>query len=135
MKKRVRAIIFADDRIILMRREKAGREYFVFPGGLVEEGESKEEALRRECREELGIEIRAVRLIKKQDLTLYADKQREYFYLCEKTGGVLGTGDGPEYQDEKGYWGAHEPAAVPREKIKDLKLLPKNVKGIVENLK
>ena len=33
------------------------RGYFEFPGGKTEKGESAEEALRRELREELGVEI------------------------------------------------------------------------------
>ena len=134
MKKRVRAIIIDGKNFILMRREKAGQEYFVFPGGLVEEGETHEEALKRECREELGIEIKIVKLVKRQPLKLYLDEQVEYFYLCEKTSGTLGTGDGPEYQNEKGYWGTHEPVAVPCDRIKEANLLPENIKRIIMNL-
>lgn len=54
MEKRVRALIIEEDKILLIKRVKANLSYFVIPGGGVEAGESNEEALIRECREELG---------------------------------------------------------------------------------
>jgi ADP-ribose pyrophosphatase YjhB (NUDIX family) len=53
---RVVGIIIRDGRILLIHRFKDGDEYYVFPGGGVEEGESNEAALMREMREELSIE-------------------------------------------------------------------------------
>lgn len=132
MKKRVRGIIFDGDKIILMKRVKAGAEFWVFPGGLVEKNETLEEALKRECKEELGIEIKVGKLLIKRDLDLYADKQLEYFYYCKKARGVLGTGTGPEFFEyENRGWGTHEPFAMPKEKIKELDLLPDEVKQLV----
>jgi len=78
---RVAGIIIKDGKILLMRRFKngeapivevgevsnkttksadftTGREYYVFPGGSVEEGESAEKALEREIKEELSLDIR-----------------------------------------------------------------------------
>ena len=56
---RVTGIIRRDDRILLIHRFKVGSEYWVFPGGGVEEGETRLEALRREILEETGLELRA----------------------------------------------------------------------------
>ncbi len=53
---RVSAIIRWQERMLLCRQEKPGKEYWLLPGGGVEEGETLTEALRRELREELGIE-------------------------------------------------------------------------------
>jgi ADP-ribose pyrophosphatase YjhB (NUDIX family) len=53
---RVSAILRWQDRVLLCRQEKPGREYWLLPGGGVDGGESLMEALRRELREELGIE-------------------------------------------------------------------------------
>jgi len=133
MRKRVRAIIIESNNIILIKRTRPSREeYWVFPGGLVEEGENAKEALIRECREELGIKIKVGELLIKEELDIYEEKFWEYFYLCEKTGGKLGTGNGPEYSEykEKG-WGTHEPVLVPKDEIKNLNLLPEEVKNLV----
>jgi 8-oxo-dGTP diphosphatase len=53
---RVSALLGWEDRILLCRHEKPGKEYWLLPGGGVEAGESLLEALHRELREELGIE-------------------------------------------------------------------------------
>lgn len=55
----VAAIIERDGRILACQRppEKARGLLWEFPGGKVEPGESREEAIIRECREELGITL------------------------------------------------------------------------------
>lgn len=134
MKKRVRGVIFDGDNIILIKRVKEGEEYWVFPGGMVEAGETIKEALKRECQEELCIDIKVGKLLVKRNLDLYEDKQVEYFYFCEKTGGMLGTGEGPEFSEYKDRgWGSHEPISVTKDKIKELDLLPDEVKQMVIN--
>jgi 8-oxo-dGTP diphosphatase len=53
---RVSAILHWQGRVLLIRQEKPGKEYWLLPGGGVDGGETLIEALRRELREELGIE-------------------------------------------------------------------------------
>ena len=52
---RVSALILEQNRVLLIRHEKAGRAYWLLPGGGVEPGETIEQALRRELREETGL--------------------------------------------------------------------------------
>ena len=53
---RVSSILRWQGRVLLCRQEKPGKEYWLLPGGGVASGETLIEALRRELREELGIE-------------------------------------------------------------------------------
>lgn len=54
------AIITENDRILVSQRPigKARALQYEFPGGKLEEGETAEAALIRECREEMGIELK-----------------------------------------------------------------------------
>jgi 8-oxo-dGTP diphosphatase len=52
---RVSVILQLDGRILLVRQEKPGREYWLLPGGGVNAGESLVDALRREVEEEVGL--------------------------------------------------------------------------------
>jgi ADP-ribose pyrophosphatase YjhB (NUDIX family) len=53
---RVSAPLRWEDRILLCRHEKPGKEYWLLPGGGVNAGESLVEALHRELFEEVGID-------------------------------------------------------------------------------
>ena len=52
-----RGIIIKDGKILLMHRRKNGQEYFVLPGGGIEDGETPKEAVHREVFEETGLKI------------------------------------------------------------------------------
>ncbi len=58
MKDVTAAVIIRDGRVLITRRAEgqAHAGWWEFPGGKVEEGESPEECLRRELREELGVD-------------------------------------------------------------------------------
>jgi 8-oxo-dGTP diphosphatase len=54
---RVSGFLVKDGTLLLIAHKKKGEIYWLLPGGGVEFGESMEQALKREFREELGIEI------------------------------------------------------------------------------
>lgn len=109
MQKRVRAIIVKDGLLLTIKRIKANETYWVFPGGGVEDGENNEEALIRECREELGVEVGVNELVFENSFMGKDEaEQKEYFYKCNIVGGELGTGNGPEYQENSNYEGKFE---------------------------
>jgi len=56
-RERCGAFIVKNDKILLIKRIKSGRTYWVFPGGGREQGESLKDCLRREMHEELGLRV------------------------------------------------------------------------------
>lgn len=94
------ALIFEGDSILLV--ERAGeplKGYWSLPGGLVETGESIEDAVRREIREETGL---LVELLSRFDIferiMRDAEGRAEYHYvlvdyICRVVGGAPCAGD------------------------------------------
>ena len=95
---RVRAgiVLIQDNKVALIERHRAGMDYFVFPGGGVDEGETPEQAAIREAMEELGIEVSIKRKIAEIQL---GQRSRQVYFLVEQIGGEFGTGVGEEYTD------------------------------------
>ena len=93
---RIRAgiVLIQDNKVALIERHRAGLNYFVFPGGGVDEGESPEQAAVREAMEELGIEVT---LQQKVAVIHLGPKSRQVYFLAQQTGGKFGTGAGEEY--------------------------------------
>jgi ADP-ribose pyrophosphatase YjhB (NUDIX family) len=59
-----RAVIIRDERLLLLRKEGGGQpERYALPGGGQDTGETLQEALLRECREEIGTTVRIDRLL------------------------------------------------------------------------
>ena len=78
-------IIFKDNKFLVERRktdEKIDPGIICLPGGHVELNENKEDALKREMREELNIEIKESEFLKK-DLWIASNGERQnvYYYL------------------------------------------------------
>lgn len=130
---RVAGIIPIEDGFAFMHRvgvikREDYQDYYTFPGGGLEEGETLEEGTIREIKEELGIEVKVIKKL----YEMQSDKfnQKEIFYLCEYIGGEFGTGDGPEFSNNPKYIssGKYLPEIIKRDKVKDLFLLPFEIK-------
>src|SRR5512134_1819889 len=95
---RIRAgiVLIKENKVALIERHRAGLDYFVFPGGGVDEGESPEQAAIREAMEELGIQVAIKQKVAEVRL---GKKSRQVYFLVEQTGGVFGTGTGEEFAD------------------------------------
>ncbi len=90
------AIIVNDQNIVLIHRIEDGKEYYIFPGGGVEPGETVEQAVVREVREETSLEVTTDKLLYHHMLD---DDTEHFFYLCTYTSGDLKLGEGNELQE------------------------------------
>ena len=130
---RVAGIIFMNGGVALMHRvgvlkRKNIQEYYTFPGGGLEEGETLEEGTIREIKEEFGIEVEVVK--KLYELKSEKFNQKEYFFLCKYISGEFGTGEGPEFSNNPKYIdsGKYLPEIVKKEDVKNIPLLPPEIK-------
>lgn len=94
---RVAAIIVRKDKILLAKHEREGVGYWVLPGGGVDYGETAEEALVRELKEEADLDIRVNNLVMVND-SVPPDKHRHIinlYFTADITGGKLKLGHDP----------------------------------------
>ena len=88
-----RCILIENNKVLLIYRERDGEKYYVFPGGGIEDNETKEDCISRECKEELGIDIN----IKKYVYEVKGKDFIQHFFLIERKSGEVGTGNPEEY--------------------------------------
>src|SRR5580658_11117446 len=96
----VGALIIDNNRILLIERGKEPlKGYWSLPGGALETGETLEEGVMREVREETGLEVQPLGVLEIFE-RIMRDSQGapEYHYvlidyICRVTGGELRAGD------------------------------------------
>ena len=128
IRNRITGILVRDNKILLIHRINNGKEYYVFPGGGQEEGETREEALKREILEETSIEVQAEKLV----YILRSNNENNYFYFCKASRKKAEFDkDSPEYKrmenDEQSYvlvW-------IPIESIDTLDLYPFDARDLL----
>ncbi|MBU0963018.1 MAG: NUDIX domain-containing protein [Nanoarchaeota archaeon] len=126
MRKTSRLIIIKENKILLIHRIKPNRDYYVFPGGAVEKGETKEEAAIRETKEETNLDIKIDHFLWKFKNIFDKDKNLEYYFLIKKFKGVLKL-RGPEAKKQTKdnqyllEW-------IPLSKLKKISLFPEEIK-------
>src|SRR5947209_6684246 len=91
------AIVHEHRLLLIQQREHAsGRSYWLVPGGGQEEGESEEECVAREMREETGLEVEVMRLLLDEPDPGIGMYQRRKTYLCRVVSGEAAPGYEPE---------------------------------------
>jgi 8-oxo-dGTP diphosphatase len=102
---RYQGAILRDHHILLIkhRHHADGRAYWVIPGGGIEEGETEQQCVRREMREETHLEVRVERLLLDEPAPTRGVYVRHKTYLCAPLAGEARPGHEPEPEVEAMY--------------------------------
>lgn len=81
MGKAARAIVINNNKILVMRRNKQGSNYYTLVGGRINDSEDAKQAVVREVKEETGLDILNAKL-------MFTEKHHEpyndqYIFICE----------------------------------------------------
>ncbi len=105
-------------------------DFFVIPGGGVEEGENVKETVVREMKEELGIQAEVIRLLYTQE----NETNIHNYFICKYIDGKFGTGTGLEFTNpehiKKG--GQYIPTLIPLTEIYNINLVPRELKNALQ---
>lgn len=122
MRDRGSAVLIDNKKVGLIKRIREGSIYYVFPGGGIEDGESPEEATKREAFEELGVEIKV-----NECLAKFEFNGTQYFFLSDIIKGTFGTGKGEEFTNKNRDRGIFLPMWVDIERLSTIDVKPKEV--------
>jgi len=95
LRTRAGIVLIEDGKVALIERHRGGLDYYVFPGGGVDEGETPEKGAVREAMEELGVEV----AIRQKVAIIHFVQSTQVYYLVERVSGEFGTGTGEEFTD------------------------------------
>ena len=126
---RVKALILNSKGNILLA---FNNNTYQFPGGHVDDGEDIDECIKREIKEEVGIDVKVI----KKMYEYKDEKSSQLFYLVEQTGGVFGTGEGPEFITPNPNKEYYHMEMISFEDISKINLVPEEIKiKLIENIK
>ncbi len=122
MRNRAAVIVIENNRLALIKRNRNGQTYYVFPGGGIEETEAPAEAAKREAMEELGLEVEIGECIFQ-----LSDTAEESYFLAEVKGGKFGQGTGLEFTEPDPERGSYETVWVALDMLSTIMLYPEEL--------
>jgi 8-oxo-dGTP diphosphatase len=102
----VKAIIIQNEKLLVLKKSDEFGYFYTLPGGGVEHGENLEEAVTRECKEEISVKIKPgellfIREYLAKNHEVEADKkidlhQVEFMFRCRIIEGEIRNGEFPD---------------------------------------
>ncbi|MGB4768748.1 MAG: NUDIX domain-containing protein [Candidatus Saccharimonas sp.] len=119
------AIVIHHNKLLVMHR-KNDKEYYTFPGGGIEAGETNEQATIREIKEEASLDIEVEKLV----YELHHDNgDIHYYFLCRYLKGEIAVQPGTnEYADNELGRDIHQPLWLPLQDVSKSILYPFEVR-------
>lgn len=117
-------IIIKNGEILLMRRRKPGRDYYVIPGGDIEKEETPKIAVLREIKEETNLDAEIDYLLLEFESDVF--KRHESFFVMKNIKGEEKIGE-PEISWENEN-NRYKLEWIELEKISEINLLPQEIK-------
>lgn len=108
-----KAVIVKDEKLLAIKIQENGGTYYILPGGGQEHGENLHQALKRECKEELGADVEIGDLIfvreyigKNHELATYHAHahQTEFMFLCDVHQDTFNNGSNPDKNQTGTEW-------------------------------
>ena len=121
---RAGASVIHENKILLIHRIRGKDEFYAFPGGGVEHGETVHAAIKREVKEETNQDIIVEQILYHLD---YKDDSDQYYGLCRYKGGGELKLNGPEVAHQNAE-NRHTPCWVDLADIPGLALYPTTIK-------
>lgn len=125
----VRAIVVHDGKLLLMKRNKYGQEFYALVGGGIDKGDTPEEALIREVQEVTQLDVANPRLVMKQSGGAYGE---QFIFTAEYVRGEPAlSADSEEAQAHAQGENLYEPVWLPVEQLAGVKLLPAELQPLL----
>jgi predicted acetyltransferase/ADP-ribose pyrophosphatase YjhB (NUDIX family) len=119
------AVVERDGKVLVIRRHLDGRDYAVLPGGGIEDGETAEEAVVRELREECSLDGTVAELLLEGD---HGGRSTSYFRISDVDGEPVLGGEEAASQDDSNQY--HPMWAAPQD-LELMGLLPDGLAELV----
>jgi 8-oxo-dGTP diphosphatase len=131
MRTRATALIIKDGSILMIHRFRDGEDYYVLPGGGVEEGEKPEEAVLREVKEETTLDVKLIK-----HLQTWRSKYREWdnehqLFFCEYISGEPKLQSDSSEAKKTTEENTYKPVWVGIDKLDSLTIYPEHTKEVL----
>jgi ADP-ribose pyrophosphatase YjhB (NUDIX family) len=98
---RVNGVLIEDNSLLLVEQYVSDTRPWAHPGGRPEPGETLEQSIVREIKEETGLDVSVDELLYVTDRVMKNEHVIIISFLVHRAGGELGTGTGPEFDTGK----------------------------------